>query len=171
MKYGPYACRFPQAFLRLECFSPIQSAITNDLQMKRGTERINERLSCDDAISYDMKIQVYEDIAGHLRSLQLAVWHVISGSERPNNHDEVLQHDARIAFESFRRKGFETPNVDEDRRSEFSLAGEEIVKMSDQIKRFKDTVEALNLVSSEVFASDKEKFSCQLHKIYGAIDE
>ena len=171
MKYGPYARRLPQAFLRLECFSPIQSAITNDLQMKRGTERINERLSCDDAISYNNKIQVYKDIAGHLRSLQLAVWHVISGSERPNNHDEVLQHDAKIAFESLRRKGFETPNVDEDRRSEFSLAGEEIVKMADQIKRFKDTVEALDLISSEVFASDKEKFSGQLHKIYGAIDE
>ena len=171
MKYGPYACRFPQAFLRLECFSPIQSAITNDLQMKRGNDWIIERISCDDAISYDMKIQVYKDIARHLRVLQLAIWHIISGSETATDHDEVSQHDARMAFESLRRKGFETPNVDEDRRSDFSSAGEEIVKMSDQIKQFIDTVEALNLDSSEVFASDKEKFSCQLHKIYGAIDE
>ena len=171
MKYGPYASKLPLAFLRLESFSPIQSAITNDLQMKRGSEQLQNRISCNDGIPYYQNMQTYANICDHLRSLQLAIWHIISQTEGANDHEESLIDDAKSAFDTLRRKGFETAQVDDEKLEAFVLAGETVVKMSQEIDRFRNQVTNSNLNISALYDEDKEIFSNQLHKIYGTSHE
>ena len=72
MKYGPYANSLPIAFLRTETFGAVQSGITNDLQIKRGAQSIKNRITCNDASSYDEIMEVFEDIFEHVKKLELA---------------------------------------------------------------------------------------------------
>ena len=82
MHYGPYAVKLPLAFLRLESFGPVQAAITNDLQIKRGSDSIRQRLTCDEADRYREKRETFDKILHHVRNLQKAVYYVLTnGSE------------------------------------------------------------------------------------------
>lgn len=76
MHFGPAAIRLPLAFLRLEAFGPVQSAITTDLQIGRH-ERIEGRTSCSDAASYGEIATRFENILLLLRRLQKAAFYAL----------------------------------------------------------------------------------------------
>jgi hypothetical protein len=77
MHYGPAATCLPLAFLRLEAFGPVQSAITTDLQIGRGAERVQSRAACTDAETYAGIIARIEGILEIVRRLQTAVFYAL----------------------------------------------------------------------------------------------
>ncbi|MHB1203930.1 MAG: hypothetical protein ACYCZX_00060 [Rhodospirillaceae bacterium] len=77
MQYGPAAIRLPLAFLRLESFGPIQSAITTDLQIGRGLDRVQSRVTCADAVSYGGIVAGFGGILEIVRRLQKAAFYAL----------------------------------------------------------------------------------------------
>jgi hypothetical protein len=82
MHYGPMAVKLPLAFLRLESFGPVQSAITTDLQVGRGRERVAARVACGDAAPYPAVVAQLEHLLDLVRRLQKAAFYALhKGSE------------------------------------------------------------------------------------------
>jgi hypothetical protein len=77
MEYGPHAVSLPLAFLRLESFGPVQSAITTDLQVKRGTQSVRRRIACEDSESYVIKQAGFQSALTHVRNLQKATLYAL----------------------------------------------------------------------------------------------
>ena len=77
MHYGPTATRLPLAFLRLESFGPIQSAITTDLQVGRGRERVERRAACSEAEPYIAIVAGLERLLEMIKRLQKAAFYVL----------------------------------------------------------------------------------------------
>lgn len=75
MHYGPAAIRLPLAFLRLESFGPVQSAITTDLQI--GRTRDGDRAACAEADSYDQIVTRLENILALVKRLQKAAFYAL----------------------------------------------------------------------------------------------
>lgn len=81
MHYGPVASRLPLAFLRLESFGPVQSAITTDLQVGRGRASVGRRVACEDADPYPKIIEKFgalTDLVGRLEKATLYALHRVS---------------------------------------------------------------------------------------------
>ena len=78
MAYGPHAVSLPLAFLRLESFGPVQSAITTDLQVKRGAQSVRRRIACEDSESYVAKQAGFQTALAHVRNLQKAILYALS---------------------------------------------------------------------------------------------
>ena len=77
MHYGPAALRLPLAFLRLEAFGPVQSAITTDLQIGRGADSVRARLTCADAAPYCKIVAGFGEILEIVRRLQKAAFYAL----------------------------------------------------------------------------------------------
>jgi hypothetical protein len=77
LHYGPAASRLPLAFLRLESFGPVQSAITTDLQVGRGRESISRRIACDDAAPYPRIVEKLGALAGLVGRLEKAALYAL----------------------------------------------------------------------------------------------
>jgi hypothetical protein len=174
MQYGPYAERLAMAFLRLECFGPIQAGITNDLQVKRGRASIKSRISCGDALEYRQKISSYEEILDHVKQLQKAAFHVLTSraegesnvvslfGDAPetsfqaarNNQAladmdavalEKIGAEAEAAFRKIVRKGFEESVVEsEDHIEGFRIGAGALVAMESLLVRYIKTAAALD---------------------------
>lgn len=115
MHYGPTAMRLPLAFLRLESFGPIQSAITTDLQI--GRERIDERSGCGDAASYGEIVTRLENILALLKRLQKAVFYALhkGGREQHAGTAKVVSFSAGTVFDQARsmiEQGRDLPEAD-----------------------------------------------------------
>jgi hypothetical protein len=87
MRYGPMAARLPLAFLRLESFGPVQSAITNDLQIGRGRDRVESRALCGDAEPYQNIIERFERITEIVARLQKAAFYVLHKASQGAQND------------------------------------------------------------------------------------
>lgn len=90
MQYGPYAARLPRAFLQLEAFGVIQTAITTDLQVKRGSESLRKRFACEDSMAYPGKFTQLQTILDHVRQLQRASYFVLAGQDFTERGDNVV---------------------------------------------------------------------------------
>jgi hypothetical protein len=95
MQYGPYAARLPRAFLQLEIFGAVQTAITTDLQVKRGSDSLIKRLSCEDTMAYPDKCGQFETILAHVRQLQKASYFVLAGQRLSDRGDNVVSFGAQ----------------------------------------------------------------------------
>ena len=188
MRYGPDAIRLPLAFLRLESFAPIQTGITNDLQVKRGKESVKRRIACTDAAPYPMLRDSYVKLLEHVRMLQKAVLHGIlepqgqmgsnvvmfadNGTSKGGiNFDiDTITKDASIAFQQLTRRGFEKIMSKDDERGEaFRHAAGALVAIAHILQGMLDEVDRLDKypVNLEAaFKNDQEIFSAQFSSIY-----
>ena len=81
--------RIRQEHHHLVNIGAVQSGITNDLQIKRGAQSIKNRITCNDATSYDEIMEVFEDIFEHVKKLELASLHAISKRMEYNTDSNV----------------------------------------------------------------------------------
>jgi hypothetical protein len=110
MHYGPAALRLPLAFLRLESFGPIQSAITTDLQIGRR-ERIEDRAACTDASPYGEIATQFENILTLMKRLQKAAFYALhrSGQDKHAQAGNVVNFSVGTLFDQARSM------IDQDR--------------------------------------------------------
>jgi len=166
MHYGPGALRLPLAFLRLECFGPVQSAITTDLQV--GRERVEERIGCSGVQSYGEIVTRLENILALVKRLQKAAFYALhrgsEGETRPANvfsfpagtlfdqarsmieqgkalpdDDDLarLNVEAARTFRAVARKGFEEARLgEEDRRRGFEIGAGALVAIAAHLENY-----------------------------------
>jgi hypothetical protein len=166
MKYGPQALELVHAFLRLETFAAIQSAIGNDLRVDRGRASISRRLEMEDAASYREKQFQLQKLLDHVHELMKAVLHVIGSADLPADARE----DAERAFKGMRRKGFEAiDDLDTQRREAFKIAADRLPAISRQLDAFLARVEQLGdqAFLNRLFEKDKGLFQKQFLLLYG----
>jgi hypothetical protein len=187
MYYGPDAVRLPLAFLRLESFGPIQTGVTNDLQVKRGRGSVERRITCADATSYTELRALYAELLGHIRNLEKAALHGIletrgqvssnvvafpgGGTSKEEEGDiDVVVEDAHNAFKRLTRKGFEDIADEDDVRGEaFRQVAGALVAMAHVLQGMMDAAERLDGKApglDTLFEGDRRMFSAQLAKIY-----
>lgn len=148
MQHGPMALRLPLAFLRLEAFGPIQSAITTDLQVGRGAASVVRRIACTDAQSYAAIVAQFAHLKELLGRLQKAAFyalhkrtswtqpqvvslvepHVLFDQARAQVEDsgvlpdgaaiEALMMEAERTFRAVTRKGFDEAGLADEARIE-----------------------------------------------------
>ena len=114
MAYGPHAVSLPLAFLRLESFGPVQSAITTDLQVKRGAQSVRRRIACEDSESYVAKQAGFQTALAHVRNLQKAILYALSHAADMSPDGNVVSlraGDPMSLFEAA-RQGADTPDID-----------------------------------------------------------
>ena len=167
MHYGPQAIELLHAFLRLEAFAPIQSAIGNDLRVDRGEASISRRLEMEDAESYREKQLQLQKLRDHVHDLMKAVLHVIGSSDLPTEAREGAER----AFKGMRRKGFEAiDDFDAQRREAFKTAADRLPVISSQLGAFLMRVERLGdqAFLDRLFEKDKGLFQKQFLLLYGS---
>jgi hypothetical protein len=186
MRYGPDAMRLPLAFLRLESFGPIQSAITTDLQVKRGPASVARRIACGDAQPYDAQGATYDRLRAHVETLQKAALHaVLTGgtgegrlaavsavADDGANDDRLTDAlvAAERAFAGISRRGFETLGDDDPRIEAFRLAAGALVTMSRVLGMAIDALGHLDRTAPGLvvyFEGDRDIFSRQFAMLYG----
>jgi hypothetical protein len=101
MHYGPAAIRLPLAFLRLESFGPVQSAITTDLQIGRR-ERIDERASCAGVDTYGEIVTRLENLLALVKRLHKAVFYALHKGAEEKDPSNVVSFQAATLFEQAR---------------------------------------------------------------------
>ena len=166
MRYGPYALRLAHAFLRLESFAPIQSAIGNDLRISRGDASIARRLDLDDAPSYREKQRQFEELLGHVRLLMQATLHVVGSGELPAEISDATER----AFKEMRRKGFAESETNGTERVEaFKIAADKLPSIADQLLAFLARLGHLGdrVFLEQLFETDKRMFRDQFRLLYG----
>ncbi|MEG3619791.1 hypothetical protein V5T82_15100 [Magnetovibrio sp. PR-2] len=181
MRYGPHASQWPLSFMRVESFDPIQSAISNDLRMKRGPQSVRQRITCDAAIPYHEKAQQFDAAQSHVKKLQQAVLYILSNRgeqirEAIDGNDmesESLLGHARKAFESLKRKGFDQSAFDEENRMVFEEAADALVAISNQLHAFLNKIqfnkhEGQTALSNQ-FEEDRGVFRMQFEELYGDV--
>ncbi|MDP6088059.1 MAG: hypothetical protein QGF68_18745 [Nitrospinota bacterium] len=169
MRYGPYAARLPLAFLRLESFQPIQAGITNDLQVKRGRESVERRITCADAVPYPDKAEQLGALLDHVKRLQLTVLHVLRDAVDEEDMAMVVGA-AGEAYAGMKRKGFEADASNADRMEAFRPAAESLVAISGQLEAILGKWRRLDGTATglaALFAEDRQTFSTQFQRIYG----
>lgn len=193
MLYGPAACRLPLAFLRLEAFGPVQSAITTDLQVGRGEDSVAARAGCDNVESYGEIVTRFGEIRAILGRLQKAAFYALHSSsqeskentapdsrvvylhapdsEGPNaaEMDDLLA-DAAKAFRSFSRKGFDEAGLgDAARREGFRLGAGALVSAAGQIESYLAAAGRLDRgqALAEQFGQDRKVFRMKFCALYG----
>ncbi|MGE4063091.1 MAG: hypothetical protein AB7E79_06960 [Rhodospirillaceae bacterium] len=102
MNYGPTAIRLPLAFLRLESFGPVQSAITTDLQL--GRESVDERISCAEAAGYGGIVTRFANLVTLLQRLQKAAFYALHKGKQERHPDigNVVPLSAATLFDQAR---------------------------------------------------------------------
>src|SRR5213075_1276958 len=79
----------PLAFLRLESFGPIQSAITTDLQV--GRDRVESRTACTDAEPYCGIVAGFERSLENVKRLQKATFYALHKGSQGNEGGLMCQ--------------------------------------------------------------------------------
>ena len=82
--FGPEVEALPLTVLRLDSFGAVQSAISNDLRLSRGT--LAARLSCEGAHSYQTLYDTLRGLKPHLEALQKATLWAIYSHGRVDGH-------------------------------------------------------------------------------------
>jgi hypothetical protein len=189
MLYGPDAVRLPHAFMRLDCFAPIQTGITNDLQVKRGRESIERRVSCVDAEPYAERRDLYVRLKEHVQNLVKAALHGVLETNGdvsdnvvafPGGGDvaadievdfDAMAEDAYDAFRRLTRKGFEDITDPNDERGDaFRRAAGALVTMAHILQGMLDAAERMDNTPPDLnimFEQDRSAFSSQFARIYG----
>ena len=175
MHYGPSAIRLPLAFLRLEAFAPVQSAITTDLQVGRGLPRVKERVACNDATPYCEIVAVYEGLLKIVLRLQKAAFYALHKGKQGTNEDVFGESDvahvladAAKTFRAIARKGFDEAELPA-RADGFRLGAQALVAIAAHIERYLAAAQRRAGARSleQRFASDRQAFSDQFCMLYG----
>lgn len=189
MTYGPAAARLPLAFLRLEAFGPVQSAITTDLQIGRGPDSVAARARCDNVESYDEIVTRLGEIREILGRLQKAAFYALHSSDQemtsnafcvsPAEADrhgpqaaemETFMAEAVKAFRSFSRKGFDEAGLsDPGRREGFRLGAGALVAAAGQIETYLTAAGRLarGQALDQRFGADRQVFRRKFCALYG----
>ncbi len=166
MRYGPYALRLAHAFLRLESFAPIQSAIGNDLRAGRGEASIARRLDLGDAPTYREKQRQLEELLNHVRSLMQATLHGVGSGKSSAEISDAAER----AFRGMRRKGFaESETGGAERVEAFEIAADKLPSIADQLLAFLARFDYLGdqVFLEQLFETDKRMFHNQFRLLYG----
>ena len=122
MHYGPYATKFPLAFLRMEAFGTIQNGISNDLRLSKGIQKIEERITCETAQNYLEITNGYQRILDHIKDLQMASLHVIYANAQDiineghhNAENKVVALFDQTLLSKFEQARENKPSLDLDR--------------------------------------------------------
>lgn len=179
MHYGPAAIRLPLAFLRLESFGPVQSAITTDLQVRRGQAQVQARIACADAASYRSIVTVHEDILALIGRLQKAAFHVLHHAGGGETRVELsgvpgmtaVAAEAARTFRGMSRKGFDEAGLANEARIEgFRLGAEALVTAAEQLKRYLAAARRMTSGGHDLdsrFDADRCAFSARFGILYG----
>ncbi len=161
MEYGPDALRLPLAFIRYETFGQVQSGITNDLQVGRGKDSVQRRMTCQDVQSYEERLDQCQEILSHIKTLQASSLHVL-------NDDNVVafpanaQEAAQKAFSKMNRKGFDAQAG--DKKAAFSKAAGALIQMERQLDRYMEGLRRKGAVTR--FPEDVQSFQTQFSQLY-----
>ena len=175
MHYGPAAIRLPLAFLRLEAFAPVQSAITTDLQVGRGMARVKERVRCNDATPYAQIVATYETLLKIVLRLQKAAFYALHKGRQDTNEDAFaaadiahLLADAAKTFRTIARKGFDETEL-AARAEGFRLGAQALVAAAAQIERYLAIARRIHGAASleTRFAADRQAFGERFCMLYG----
>ena len=164
MSYGPSVLSLPEGYFRHECLGAVQTAITVDLQLRRGDESVRRRLSCEEAETYTDRLVVLEKLKSHLHRLQLASLHYISGEAT----GDELRSEARQVVTRLKRKGFDPEEDSSERRELFSQAALTLVRMSDHLNRCLLQFGKMEENLPELFERDRREFSAIFSQLYGS---
>ncbi len=163
MTYGPDALRLPMAFLRYEIFGQVQSGITNDLQVGRGKASVEKRVSCEDVLAYEDRLQECENIRDHVKALQASTLHILSQDTRNVvAFPTAATDDAKKAFSKMSRKGFDDSAL--ENLEAFRKAADSLVQMEAQLDRYIDSLKTKTL--SKAFNEDRDTFKKQFSHLY-----
>ena len=196
MQYGPAALRLPLAFLRLEAFGPVQSAITTDLQIGRGADSVRLRASCGEATPYGKIVAGFGEILEIVRRLQKAAFYALHRNTqntslnvialrspesafdlaRENAQDSALPADGEIerlmaecakTFRSISRKGFDEAGLGDAARIEgFRLGAGALVAAATQIERYVTAARRMGENLEGRFHEDRRVFSQKFCALY-----
>ena len=174
MEFGPRATKLPLAYLRLECFGPVQSAITNDLQVKRGAASVRRRIACEDSETYAARCGVFESSLTYIRELQKATLHALHGGVKSSGNvvtlaapepvtlfDRALERndlpdidsarsteifeEAARAFRRLTRKGFDEASLaDENHVEGFRVGAGAVLEIAAQLESFLQSASRLD---------------------------
>ena len=192
MEYGPHAVALPRAFLRLDSFGPTQSAITTDLQVKRGAQSVRLRISCEDCESYPTKQTGFEAALAHVRNLQKATLHALNNSNEnsnvvalyPENVDiddtamAQIADDATRAFRALTRKGFndaaskDGAPYDGANADGFRIGAGAVLAIAAQLEGFLAALSQLDGNAPDLagqYAEDQAIFRAQFATIYSDV--
>jgi len=162
MSYGPDALRLPLAFLRYEVFGQVQSGITNDLQVGRGKESIQKRVSCEDVMSYEDRLIQCGEILQHVKNLQATSLHVLSESkDNVVAFPDAAKVAAKKAFSQMNRKGIDAGGENEEA---FRMAADSLVVMAGHLEKYITHLQERK--ASEKFVYDQDLFKTQFSHLY-----
>ncbi len=194
-KYGPEANLLPLTILRLDSFGPIQSAISNDLRLNRGT--LADRLSCKTATPYSEICETLYMLQAHLLALQKAtLWAIHTGSKGITKHDdkvvvfprspelsayaslEDLEEDERVkvllsskkSFNEMTRKGFDPALLDDDGHlMGFYVGAGAILEIAGVLERFLRGLDGRVEQLDRLFVDDRGAFTKRFQSLYGGL--
>ncbi len=193
-KYGPEANLLPLTILRLDSFGPIQSGISNDLRLNRGT--LTDRLSCKSATPYSEICENLHKLQAHLLALQKAtLWAIHTGSKGITKYDddkvivfprgpelsayaslEDLEEDERVkvllsskkSFIEMTRKGFDPALLDDDGHlMGFYVGAGAILEIAGVLERFLRGLDGRAEQLDRLFVDDRVAFTNRFHSLYG----
>ena len=195
MELGNYAARLPLSLLRREVFGTIQNQIIGAAQFGRGADYVAERIGCRDAEAYGAKQARYADILAHVREAQKATLHAVwtaageDAGKRPaastfdaargaDENDELeadavaaAREEARWAFKSMTRKGFDGDALkDPGMARGFEAGAEVLIAISQRLEAYLARLAAIDEEGPGLgawFAADRGTFSHQFTVLYG----
>lgn len=194
MELGHYAARLPLSLLRREVFGTIQNQIIGAAQFGRGDNYLAERIACRDAEAYGAKQAHYAGILAHVREAQKATLHAVwtaagedAGNRPPaspfdqargEGEDELdadavaaARAEAKRAFKSMTRKGFEGEALEDPGRARgFEAGAEALIAISGRLEAYLARLAAIDDGGPGLdgwFASDRGTFSQQFSTLYG----
>jgi hypothetical protein len=166
MHYGPYALRLIHAFLRLESFAPIQSAISNDLRVGRGSASVSRRLELGAATTYREKQRQLKELLDHVSALMQATLYVVGSEDLPTEVSDAAER----KYRAIRRRGFEkNGHRDAEQTAAFTTAAEKLPLIADQLRNFLNRLDHLGdqVFLEQLFETDKREFRHQFRLLYG----
>jgi hypothetical protein len=190
MDYGPVAHSLPLSLLRYEVFGHRQRRITQALRKKRSAA-VPDLICCRDTPDYGTWIDALESLKDHLEQVTKAALHVLL---KPADEDMIqiapandFEHpgepqvekaamadvlaEAKQAFRSFSRQGFDEDRLDdEDVIAGFRAGVEALVATKEQIAVFLDSLRRIDANDPDLghwFQQDREVFAGQFARLYG----
>ncbi|MDP6404796.1 MAG: hypothetical protein QF797_06285 [Alphaproteobacteria bacterium] len=192
MEYGPAALSLPLSLLRHEVFGRSQQRITQALRKKRK-DTVPALISCQDTSDYGAWTETLSGLREHLQQVIKASLHVALGqsasddaviiappandyehpSETPSDKAAIADvlAEAKQAFRSFSRQGFDENNLgDEDIIAGFEAGSAALVATREQIDVFLAALHKIESTESDLghwFQHDRKVFAGQFARLYG----
>jgi len=191
--FGPEVETLPLTMLRLDSFGAVQSAISNDLRLSRGS--LAERLTCQDAKSYRAIYEALHQLKPHLDALQKAtLWAIhshggaqtacadniitlpgrgmpdldIAPADISSEARQQILSEAERTFKAMTRKGFDTASLSDDAHvMGFYVGAGAVLQIADVLERYLRTLVRYGQRLDETFERDQALFVDRFETFYG----